>query len=102
RLETGKFPAGRSTSAQKLAESAVGQMRAALDDDMNTAAAQAAIFDMVRDANAAADKGEIRQEDLPVLLDALARFDEIFDVLTDPDAEKIPQVHDWPNRDAKP
>src|SRR5262245_3778472 len=101
RLETGKFPAGRSTSAQKLAESAVGQMRAALDDDMKNAADQEAIFDMVVDANAAADKNQIKQENVPVLLDALAKFDEVFDVLTDRDAEKMRQVQEWAKREGK-
>ena len=101
RLQTAKFPAGRSEAVGKMAENTAEQMRAGMDDDMNTAAAQAAIFDMVRDANAAADKGEIRQEDVPTLLRALSKFDEIFDVLTDRDAEKIRQVHDWAKREGK-
>jgi cysteinyl-tRNA synthetase len=101
RLETEKFSAGRSGTGIKMADTAAAQMRAGMDDDMNTAAAQAAIFDMVRDANAAADKGELKQEDVPLLLGALSKFDEIFDVLTDRDAEKIRQVHDWAKREGK-
>jgi cysteinyl-tRNA synthetase len=55
----------------------------------------AAIFDMVRDANAAADAGTLRKDDVPHLLDALKRFDAIFDVLTDTDVQKIKSVVEW-------
>src|SRR5229473_3524864 len=81
RLAGGTFPAGSSTNMQSLADETVQRMRAALDDDLNTAQAQAAIFDMVRRANAAFDAGEIKKDDVPPLLDALAKFDEIFAVL---------------------
>ncbi len=95
RLTTGTFPAGTGSDMQALANSTVERMRAALDDDLNTAQAQAAIFDMVRRANAAFDAGEIRTDDVPPLLDALARFDEIFAVLNDDDGPKMKQVFDW-------
>jgi cysteinyl-tRNA synthetase len=101
RLETAKFPAGHSKQAAAIAEQAVSKMRAALDDDMNTAAAQAAMFDMVREANAAADKAALKQDDVPVLLAAMAKFDEVFDVLSDRDSEKIDQVHAWARAQGK-
>ena len=46
-------------------------MRAAMDDDLNTAQAQAAIFDMVRAANAAFDAGQMRKDDVQLLLGAM-------------------------------
>jgi cysteinyl-tRNA synthetase len=95
RLTAGTFPSGAGNDVQALANSTVERMRAALDDDLNTAQAQAAIFDMVRRANAAFDTGEIRKDDVPPLLDALARFDEIFAVLSDDDGPKMNQVLDW-------
>jgi cysteinyl-tRNA synthetase len=70
-------------------------MKAALDDDLNTAQAQAAIFEMVRRANAAADAIEIKNEDVPTLLTALQKFDEIFAVIQDDDVAKMKQVFDW-------
>ena len=70
-------------------------MRAGLEDDLNTARALAAIFDMVREANTAADRGELCQEDKAPLLEALAQFDEIFAVLIDDDAEKMDRLHEW-------
>jgi cysteinyl-tRNA synthetase len=95
RLTAGTFPAGAGNDMQVLANSTVERMRAALDDDLNTAQAQAAIFDMVRRANAAFDAGEIKKDDVAPLLDALVRFDEIFAVLNDDDGPKLKQVFDW-------
>jgi cysteinyl-tRNA synthetase len=78
-----------------IAALTVTAMRAAMDDDLNTAQALGAMFDMVRDVNAAADKGEVRQDDVPALVAALASFDEIFAVLADDDAPKIRRVVEW-------
>ena len=70
-------------------------MRASLDDDLNTAQAQAAIFEMVRSANSALDAGQIKKDDAAPLLAALEKFDEIFAVLKDDDGSKMKQVFDW-------
>ena len=98
RLQTDKLPAGANQSMAKLAQETVDGMRAALDDDLNTAQALAAIFDMVREANAQADAGKLGKEDAAPLLAALQRFDEIFAVMRDDDAEKIRKVHEWAGR----
>jgi cysteinyl-tRNA synthetase len=95
RLATGTFPDGASNNMQSLADDTAQRMRAALDDDLNTAQAQAAIFDMVRRANAAFDAGEIKKDDARSLLAALNRFDEIFAVLNDDDGPRMKQVFDW-------
>jgi len=95
RLSAGNLPSGSSPDMTALAADAVERMTAALDDDLNTAQAQAAIFEMVRHANAAFDAGIIRQEDVPPLLAALAKFDEIFAVLDDDDGPKIKRVFEW-------
>jgi cysteinyl-tRNA synthetase len=95
RLSTGSFPAGANAGMQSLAAESVERMRAALDDDLNTAQAQAAIFEMVRQANAAFDAGEIKRDDASPLLAALGTFDEIFAVLHDDDVPKMRQVADW-------
>jgi cysteinyl-tRNA synthetase len=95
RLTGGNFPAGASQEMQTLASETVDRMRAALDDDLNTAQAQGAIFEMVRSANAAFDTGEIRKDDVAPLLAAVGKFDEIFAVLNDDDGPKMKQVFDW-------
>jgi cysteinyl-tRNA synthetase len=95
RLSTGQFPAGANPAMTKLAHEAIEGMKAALDDDLNTAQAQAAIFEIVRAANAAIDAGEVRKDDVPSLLRAIEKFDEIFAVLADDDAPKIKTILDW-------
>jgi cysteinyl-tRNA synthetase len=95
RLTSGNFTPGASTEMQSLSSQTIERMKAALDDDLNTAQAQAAIFEMVRQANAAFDTGEIKQDDVPPLLAALDRFDDIFAVLTDDDVPKMKRVLDW-------
>ncbi len=83
RLETAQLPPGKNESVHKLAEEAMTGMRSGMEDDLNTAQALGAIFDMVRDANTIADKNELKQEDKPPLLEALRQFHEIFPVLDD-------------------
>jgi len=95
RLDMGKFPAGSSPKMGDLAHSTQEKIRAALEDDMNTAQALAAVFDMVREANAAGDDGQLFRDDVPALQRALTGFDEIFSVLKDDDAEKIKPVLQW-------
>jgi len=95
RLDTGRFPSGSNPEIAVLAKSTREKIRAALEDDMNTAQALAAIFDMVRETNAAADNGKLLRDDVSALQNALTDFDEIFAVLKDDDAEKIKQVLQW-------
>jgi cysteinyl-tRNA synthetase len=72
-----------------------------LEDDLNTAAALGAVFDMVREANAAADAGQLRKQDAGLLLRALENFDEIFDVLTDNDADKMARIIAWADQEGR-
>jgi cysteinyl-tRNA synthetase len=95
RLSAGQFPPGKTASMDELARETAARMRAGMDDDLNTAQAQAAIFDMVRKANAAMDAGQFKQDDTPALLASLQSFDELFAVLKDDDAPKIRGVVEW-------
>jgi len=89
RLKSGKFPPGASDAVAERARRAQAEFDAGLSDDLNTAVALAAIFDLVRDVNTAIDRGEFLAGDAGPVLAALARFDQIFGVLTDDDAEKL-------------
>lgn len=101
RLSAGSFPAGANPEMQALASETINRMRASLDDDLNTAQAQAAIFEMVRSANAALDATGIRKDDVPLLLSAVEKFDDIFAVLKDDDGLKMKQVFDWARADGR-
>jgi cysteinyl-tRNA synthetase len=95
RLTSAQFPAGATPPMAQLADEAIARIKRALDDDLNTAEAQAAMFDMLRKANTALDAGEVRQDDVKPLLGALEKFDEIFGVLNDDDQSKMKVILDW-------
>jgi len=89
RIQSGKFPAGASPAMAERAAKSREDFDRGLADDLNTAQALAAIFDLVRDVNTAMDRGEFRQGDATPVLAALESFDAIFAVLRDDDAEKL-------------
>ncbi len=100
RLTSSQFPAGATPAMAQLAEETIAKIKSALDDDLNTAEAQAAMFDMLRKANtaldaAAAGQNNFRQDDVKPLLGALEKFDEIFGVLKDDDQPKMKVILDW-------
>jgi cysteinyl-tRNA synthetase len=96
RLETSQFADDdNNIIIAELAEKTSAEMRTGLDDDLNTARALGAVFDMVRDVNAAADAGEVRKGDVARLLQVLRQFDEIFAVLKDDDAAKVRATVEW-------
>jgi cysteinyl-tRNA synthetase len=95
RLETGPFPQGTTESIAELARDTLKRFWGGMEDDLNTAQAQAAVFDMVRQANAAIDAGQLKKDDAVVLLDVLQKFDQIFAVLKDDETEKMKKILDW-------
>jgi len=102
RLTVEKFPAGENRELPARAQAARQAFEDALDDNLNTAEALAAIFDLVRDANTAMDHGEFREGNRPVFLDVLERWDRIFAVLEDTDSAKLRQFGLADTRDASP
>ena len=95
RLETSQFPEGANAAIAEIAKKTSQEMTAGLNDDLNTALALGAIFDMVRDVNAAADAGDVHKDDVPALLKTLEQFEEIFAVLKDDDAAKVRATVEW-------
>ena len=55
---------------------------AALEDDLNTAAGLAAIFDVVRDLNAAMDAKQVSAADAVIIRQTFERFDQVLGVMT--------------------
>ncbi len=95
RLQEGKFPEGSDPAMAERAREAAERMRAGMEDDLNTAQAQAAIFDMVRAVNAAMDSGQLHRDDVPGVLQAIAKFEEIFAVLKEDDVPKMNAIMEW-------
>ncbi len=89
RLAQGKFPAGEQAGiAARIAE-ANKEFDAGLSDDLNTARALAAVFDLLREANIAMDKGEFLETDAAGAREFLATFDRVFALMDDNDGEKL-------------
>jgi cysteinyl-tRNA synthetase len=68
---------------------------AALNNDLNTAEARAAIFDVLRAVNSAADHSRLTRCDAEETLALLNKFDSIFAVLEDRDAELTRSALTW-------
>jgi len=81
RLETGAFAEGLNQALADRTAAAQAQFTAAMDDDLNTAEALAAMFEYVRDVNTEMDAGAMQSENRAPALDFLARFDSVFAVL---------------------
>jgi cysteinyl-tRNA synthetase len=89
RLKSAKFAAGSNTDIVKRVEKAETDFDNGLADDINTALALAAVFDLVRDINTAMDRGDFLQQDAPRVLAAMEKFDAVLAILPDQDAEKL-------------
>jgi cysteinyl-tRNA synthetase len=81
RLDSAKWPEGTSTKLEEQAARAQTEFRAALDDDLNTAEALAAVFEFIREANTAADAGEFHAGNVGSARAVLDQFDVFFAVL---------------------
>jgi cysteinyl-tRNA synthetase len=91
RLAQGKFSTGQSSMSERVAKAAA-DFDAGLSDDLNTAQALAAAYDLVREANIAIDKDEFHQDDAAAAKRFLADFDRVFAVLEDNDAVKLAEL----------
>jgi cysteinyl-tRNA synthetase len=99
RMRKGEFPGGRNASISEATERACKNFTESLEDDLNTAEARAAIFELVRLANSSADRGELKKDDVAPILDVLARFDQVFAVLDDRDDAITRFALDWAARE---
>ena len=63
--------------------------------DDRSAGSQCGLEAVLSDAVQALRIGEVREDDVPALLRALEKFDEVFAVLADDDAPKIKGILDW-------
>jgi cysteinyl-tRNA synthetase len=95
RMLRGGFTAAANADVSAAAAKAASEFTAALANDLNTAEAAAAISEMVRAANTAADAGTLGAENAAEILRVLEMFDGVFAVLEDRDAELTRAVLVW-------
>ena len=89
RLKTANLPAGSNEATARRIAQAEAEFDAGLADDLNTAVALAAIFDLVRDVNTAMDRNEFRQQDATRAISAMEKFDSILAVVAEDDDAKL-------------
>ena len=95
RMCKGGFAEGLDAEIASATAKAARDYTASLANDLNTAEARAAIFDLVRAANSAADSGTLRAGNVAEILAVLALFDGVFAVLEDRDAEITRSALTW-------
>ncbi len=96
------IPQGLDPKLAEIAHVASRKFTDSLSNDLNTAEARAAIFDMVRDANIAFDKrkdNRVHQENIMLIQDVLEKFDAVFDVLEDRDDAVTRFALEWAERE---
>ncbi len=108
RIRKTAWPAGLSHGSRGVsneigdaAKEALDNFYAALANDLNTAEARAAIFDLVRFVNAQADAGNFLEADKSAVLDVLAQFDRVFAVLEDHDEQWMRFTLEWAEREGR-
>jgi cysteinyl-tRNA synthetase len=81
RIGAAKLSFGMDEDLALRTQKAVADFRAAMDDNLNTAEALAAVFEFIRDANTALDRGALHSGNIPSIQALLNLFDSVFDVL---------------------
>lgn len=79
-VETARVSGGSNPDITASIKNAVARFEEAMDDDLNTAVALAAIHDLVREINTAIAAGDLLEDDRVAALDAIRRFDSVFAV----------------------
>ncbi len=92
---------GMNEALAAAAACAAEGFTAALSNDLNTAKARAAIFDLVSAGNAAIDAGTLGAENVSQILEVLNRFDQVFAVLEDHDEEITRAALEWAEREGR-
>ena len=87
RLTTEKLKPGSSQKIQDTTAAALRDFERAMDDDLNTAQALAAVFDWVRDLNTELSEGRFLEDDRQTALRALERFNQVLELWQSGDAE---------------
>ena len=89
------LPAERNEELDVLVANKLAAYHAALENDLNTAEARAAVFDAVRATNITLDNGTFGIGNIERIGKLLADFDAVFDVLTDRDAAISRAAMEW-------
>jgi cysteinyl-tRNA synthetase len=95
RVEREPVAEGSHAPLLERVEAGQAQFHAAMEDDLNSAGALGAVFELIRDVNAAYDRGEVRSSEVEAatafldLVDRVLGLGQREDILLDADVEKL-------------
>lgn len=88
-VQEAKVNDAQNDGAYDAAMIAVKKFSIAMDDDLNTAAALAAVHDMVREVNTLLANGQINSDEQSAVLDAIAKFDAVLGIFGAEDSQLL-------------
>jgi cysteinyl-tRNA synthetase len=86
-LSEAKTAEGSDAEVKSLVEKALADFEEAMDDDLNTAAALAAIHNLVREINSVLAREALRTDDQAEVLGAIEKFDSVLGIFGKPQTE---------------
>jgi len=89
RLSEAKTVAGNNEELQQAAQRALREFEEGMDDDLNTSIALAAIHNLTREVNTALARKQVKADNQRELLDLLARFDSVLNILGNEQREML-------------
>ncbi len=88
-VKTARVESGLNAEVERLALDAARDFEAAMDDDLNTSQALAAIHNLVREINTALANDALREDDKNLILDIVARFDSVLGIFGKEEEEML-------------
>ena len=92
RIETETLPRGSSAELQSGCQAVVEKFEEAMDQDLNTAQALAAIFDWVREVNTALAAGRVHDGDGSAILATMDRLNRVLPLWESEESRLDPQI----------
>ncbi len=89
RLNEANLRDGSNEEVQQFTENALKDFEAAMDDNLNTSVALAALHNLTRETNTALTAEKIRVEDRTSILDALAKIDSVLNIFGEEKTEML-------------
>ncbi len=89
RLNEAKLTEGTNDEVQNFVGSALHEFEAAMDDNLNTSIALAALHTLVREVNTALTAEKVSTEDRRAILDAIEKIDSVLNIFGEEKAEML-------------
>ncbi len=89
RLNEAKLSDGTNESIQKVSANAINDFEAAMDDNLNTSVALAALHNIVREINTALAEESLREDDRKSVLEVIEKIDSVLNIFGEEKAEML-------------